>query len=151
MINAPTLPPIQIQDQLQNKLLQFIDYVGNMAQAGMDKAGTEIPLLLKEVATYGAVSNGVMAVLCLAAITFIVFLIFKMLKAVSKDKDASEDAIAGGLFIAFILGIVCIPLSLSFISNAKECMKATFAPRVYIVEWGFDVYNGNNSKIRINK
>lgn len=156
MINSQIIPQVEIQDQLQNKLLQFIDYVGTMAQAGMDKAGVEIPLLLKEVATYRAISNGLMAVMYLFAVVFLIYIMRKIIKlltndAKNNDKDITPDEAGGALLLFVILGACCIPLMVNGVSRANECLKATFAPRVYIVEWGFDVYNGNNKKIKINK
>lgn len=124
---------VDLSEELQNRLLTVMDWIGESAKAGVDLAGKELPLLLREIAIYGAVSHWTYVLLGLLAIfIFCMFLYNKNKKPLWVDDGAIPTA---RFFLTVVFGVFAFIGIHSVFLNIDDAIKATFAPRVYVIEW----------------
>ncbi|MFN7302069.1 MAG: hypothetical protein ACK5U7_11415 [Bacteroidota bacterium] len=121
-----------------SRLDQLLDYLTETLKSGVDFAGTQIPLLARDIALYGAYSNWAY---CLVILLLLLgcFLLFRRCYHVARLPASTEDArfVHGlGCVISTIASIVLI---ICFFPCLDDAVKATFAPRVYILEYVADL------------
>lgn len=128
------LPTVDLSAELQNRLLTVMDWIGESAKTGVDLASRELPLLLKEIAIYGAVSNWLMVIVCSIPVVILTILVYnRKNKPWSNNYGPSPRSV-----FAALLFLVAIPCTLTAFDHIDDAVKATFAPRVYVIEWSVE-------------
>jgi len=110
------------------RLNALLDYLTDTMKSGVDFASEQAPLVAKEIIMYGAITSwaGVAA--------GIFFLLVGLLFLAFSVKRMSDDADTG--FAALMAaGVLLFFSAIFFGSNTGDAIKATFAPRVYVLEY----------------
>ena len=124
-----------IDEQTNARINAILDYLGDITKQGIDFASDQIPQLAREVAIYGAIRGWTGVVLCLIAIGFAAWVAKWCIKMIPKSDGASVM----GLTVVLFVGVYAV---ISLMENADNAIKATFAPRVYLVEYVADLAKG---------
>lgn len=121
-----------MDEQVKNKLLQYLETVEGSVQKAVDFTSDQVPLYVKELCEYGFFDHGITAITCLtgAIIIFMVCLIVNFLCR----KLPVEIRLILGMSSIFLLMLFGGLLTESTLRHAKEAYKCKYAPRVYIVE-----------------
>jgi hypothetical protein len=121
-----------------SRLDQLLDYLTNTLKSGVDFAGTQIPLLARDIALYGAYSNWILFsshTLC----AFICAYLCKRSYRIAVAPTTKSDATVGHTFITIFAVIGTITFTVTSFPRLDDAVKATFAPRVYILEYVADL------------
>lgn len=131
--------------ELQDRLLTVLDWIGQTAKSGMEIASKELPIMLREIAIYGAVYNWTIVLLTVASM----ICLFVLLRNKHNRPWTADDygAPSGRVFFAIILVFFSVFGFLGCTAgNAfDDAIKATFAPRIYVIEWTMDQVKKLNS------
>ncbi len=113
------------------RLNALLDYLTDTMKSGVDFASEQAPLVAKEIAAYGAVSSWVYVAIGLAVVATGV----AATRLIMKWDEQKEDFHPKHM-IATFAGVVCVMVGTGIVaSNLNDAMKATFAPRVYVLEY----------------
>ena len=127
---------------MQNRLFGVLDYLGDLTKQGIDFAGQQVPLIAHDIIMYGAVSGWIytgiglllmgIAIGCLVAI-------FRKTVFWYGGESGHDYENQYKTFVCAVVGIISmIAGSITFGHNIDGAIKATFAPRVYLIEWVAD-------------
>lgn len=117
---------------MQERLNAILDYLTDAVKSGAEVASREIPLLAEEIAIYGAVKGWVLVAISLLAMFGAVYSVRRV--ASFKDDGIQFLCVIGCIVLA-IGGLIC------FCVNIDDAIKATFAPRLFILEYVVDALN----------
>ena len=130
--------------ELQDRLLTVLDWIGQTAKSGMEIASKELPIMLREIAIYGAVYNWAIVLLTVVSmIGLFVLLRNKHNRPWSTDYSAPTGRVFFAITMWFfsLIGFGCCTAGNAF----DDAIKATFAPRIYAIEWTMDQVKKLNS------
>lgn len=126
---AKTVSKPEIQSELQNRLFSVLDYLGEAAKKTADIAADQLPKIAHDIVMYGAISGWIYCGIGLLLIAVAITIGTAIWR---KGKEWSEEAFVFsciGTALFFIFGL-CV-----FCTSIDNAIKATFAPRVYLIEW----------------
>lgn len=134
------LNPIDINDELKQRLLTSLDFIGEMTKKGANVAGEQITLILQDIPKYGIASNGVIAfgffITCIILWCFSYrFLKYARLWEKENKYHTMAEGHRGGSIAFLIAGFGIFAATIYFTKNA---VIAAYAPRIYIIEWTID-------------
>lgn len=143
-------PAPALSTELQTRLVSVLDYLGEAVKSGADFASQQAPAVAREVVLYGAIVNWAGVVVMLAFVLVCVRALAWIVKEEKADRAKHEEqqkderyksdfdpfghAVIGFLCIAVAVGCMCNAI----FSFAPRAAKATWAPRVYLIEWTAD-------------
>ena len=133
----------------EQRINSLLDYLGQTAKDGIAFASEQAPLVAKEVATYGAVvgwAKVVIGVFLLAGVAFAIRKALAITKEDNPDYDPKNNWSAfnnkklgfenGRTIVLLVCSIPVSAFGVSLVAaNMDDAMKATFAPRVYVLEY----------------
>lgn len=109
---------------IQEKLIEWTENIGNLA-------ATELPEFIREITTYGFVSNLIWAIILIPLCVFFGVIAYGLFKEVSERKLVEND----GPFIGgIILSTLCFFVGVYAICCLNSASKAFFAPRLYVIQ-----------------
>jgi len=118
---------------LTERILQVIDYSGDLVKDGTEFIKEQSPLVVQEFLKWNFMEGLITAILTGSIILSVI-----MFCVVSRKKfDGWIKATDGFVIVPIIPGffIVCVLIGAGFIPNVKKCLKIKYAPRVYLIEW----------------
>lgn len=121
-----------MDEQVKNKLLQYLETVEGSVQKAVDFTSDQVPLYVKELCEYGFFDHGITAVACLSGV--VVILMICLIVNFLFRKLPGEIRLILGMASIFLLALFGGILTESTLKHGKEAYKCKYAPRVYIVE-----------------
>ncbi|MDE1970978.1 MAG: hypothetical protein KGI50_05385 [Patescibacteria group bacterium] len=119
-----------MKDEFLKQLLDWMQNIGNVV-------GEELPLFIQEAADYGFWSSLMFSIVCLficvLSLSFFFYLLKKDKKLRYKDKKLRYPE-QSPAFLYFIAAAVFIIFNICFFSEINDCIKAKFAPKLYVIE-----------------
>ncbi len=129
-----------IDVNLDQRINAILDYVGDTGKQIVDFSAEQIPLLVKEVITWGIVEHMFYATACLITVIFLLLAIrFFMNKF---RQNISGDPFGWGMGI-FLLSVLSCGACVGITSNVTLAAKAYFAPRLYLIDWVIEKTKGH--------
>lgn len=126
--------PIDINDELKQRLLTSLDFIGEMTKKGATVAGEQIPLILQDIPRYGIAYHGVLALGFLTGFIIALVMLTKFYKASRDPKTHGDTEFGYGVLSVFSL-LAVIGMSFGFFYQAQNVATAAFAPRIFIIQW----------------
>lgn len=135
---------MELNEQLQQRLVSVIDYLGESTKKAADFTVEQAPLVAQEIVRWGIYSHLIIAGICL--LIGLLLLIpsrigFSKHKSryairVENDRQGTHDSYNNDWLILAIIPLVAsvamlIPVSI----NLYHAVKPAIAPRVYLIEW----------------
>lgn len=122
-----------MNEQLQQKLLQYLNGLESLADKSGDFLGDQIPQIAIEIVKFGAASHIIWAVINMAVVICIEIIRRRITSAFASNKKSYDLT---DITIANVLSIV--PIIMFFLFSAielVEAMKAIVAPRLFLLEY----------------
>lgn len=122
--------------ELQQRLGAVLDYIGDVAKGATDFTAEQAPLVAREVVMWGVWSNTILAVGLFLAVVPLLLLAKKSGKACKTLIDEnSEMCVPVGVATAILIGGAVACTCVAAFSATPKAIKASVAPRLYLVEW----------------
>jgi len=118
---------------LTDKILQTIDYSGNLIKEGIDFTKEQAPLVVQEFLTWefwNSFGTGVLLLIISLTFLSIGWKYRKLMWGELAQKTDGFTAMANVCIFAIALGLL-IPMTFNF----QTALKVKIAPRVYLIEW----------------
>lgn len=129
---------VELSNELQQRLVTVLDYLGDTAKHGADLAAKELPEVANEIVLLGMVRGWMGLGLGVVLIAFAAWALQQNMADWRRNREngpsIGEDPIA-----LLIAGAVAFAVGLGVgIPSVLMTITATFAPRVYLIEWVAD-------------
>lgn len=124
-----------IDEQTNQRINAILDYLGEVTKQGVDFASDQIPLVAREIAVYGAVTGWALVGTGIIGWCLVAWFIRKYQRA---PKSLFDDG--GGWICAAAVVAVCSCFLIG--GGGDRAIKATFAPRLYVLEYVADLARG---------
>lgn len=121
-----------MNDEIKNKLLQYLQSVEGSIEKAVDFTSEQAPLYVQELCQIGFVENGVKCAACLLA-CFFTFLVYLAIQYCMRSQSEESRALAA-TFPGIIGASVSVVAIAGCVDYGIEAYKAAYTPRVYIVE-----------------
>ena len=126
---------IELDTELKQRLLNSLDKVEEWVRAGESLVKEQAPLVVQDIINWGIYGYGISAVASLVSIVIIIFLIISLGKKAHSLEGDKDDCIFVPCVLTMIgCTVVTILLAINFVASSPVALKATFAPRVYVLE-----------------
>lgn len=131
-----------MNEQIKEKLIEYLNYLETAAKSATDVAAAELPLVIQEYITWLQAECIVFAIGTLAVVGLIIYAARCMVSYASIPNNLSADdsfftTVAGNIIqvAASIIGLLLLS------SNFMTLAKCYFAPRVVIIEKLMEMVN----------
>ena len=122
--------------ETKDQLNRFMDNMNSAIEGGADFVLEQAPLVVQEIVVWGRVEHTTWVVLSVAMMTTAI-LVFKKKGlpycATLDNSTGNRDIATAFSWLAFV--IVTVISSTVFAVNLTHCLKAWFAPRLYVIEY----------------
>jgi len=126
-----------MNDEAKKVAVEYLQKLLAMLEKGADFAGEQIPLVLQEIVAYGQAYETFICVFSFLVMCIAPIFGWKWCKKyLSVCESGAEPAV---LFVGLIPGIATIVALHLFFYNIDDCLKAWFAPRLYVIEYLHDL------------
>ena len=126
---------IELDTELKRRLINSLDKVEEWVRAGESLVKEQAPLVVQDIINWGIYGYGISAVASFVSIVIIIFLIISLEKKAHSSSGDKDDCVFVTCVLTMIgCAIVTILLAINFVASSPVALKATFAPRVYVLE-----------------
>jgi|GEM_PF-4235732 len=126
---------IELDTELKRRLINSLDKVEEWVRAGESLVKEQAPLVVQDIINWGIFGYGISAVASFVSIVIMIFLIISIgKKARSLTEDKDECIVFACVLTMIGCAVVTILLAINFVASSPVALKATFAPRVYVLE-----------------
>lgn len=120
--------------ELQKELAAWLAALREHAEAGMNFATDQAPLVVQEALRLGRVESALVELSCVLGVILGAWVCWRGLRAFWTAQQQQPDTAVGFPRVA-IGGAVGTASSIAFFVNLHWLLSAWFAPRIYIIEW----------------
>ena len=124
-----------MNEEMNNKLVEYLDSLGGVAKAAASFAGDNLPMVIQEFLAWEFYSNIFIVMLCILAGILGLCLgragLENYNKLVQQDKSTDDTSVV----IPIIFGVMLLGLAIGLGSiSAYQAVKVKVAPRIVVLE-----------------
>lgn len=126
-----------MNEEAKKVAIEYIQKLLGLVEKGADFAGEQIPLVLQEIVGYGrAYETAICVIFGLLTILTPWIMYLGLKKADHLEKCGNKNDADGVAILTMVVGvIVLLPSLITFFTTIDDCLKAWFAPRLYVIEY----------------
>jgi len=126
---------IELDNELKQRLINSLDKVEEWVRAGEGLVKEQAPLVVQDIINWGIFGYGISAVASFVSVVIMIFIIISIGKKARSLTEAKDECIVFACVLTMIgCAVVTILLAINFVTSSPVALKATFAPRVYVLE-----------------
>lgn len=127
-----------MEEETTDQLTRFMDNLNSAMEGGADFILEQAPLVIQEIVIWGRIEHTAWVVLSMAMMTAaVLFLKKKVMPYCAAVEDAPYGNNQEFCYVAsfLVFAIVMVICATTFAINLTPCLKAWFAPRLYVIEY----------------